>query len=139
MRARQREVARAPPPEQSPLALFLLQLALDHGLIGAVQKADCLLRVVAQEATPLEFQLVAVRLRAIGATHFKHVEEAGMAHLIDQRFLLFHRWKMTGDQLSEATVLGFDHVPHVLKVADARLAGAQRAVLFHLQNHLCVE
>lgn len=125
MRPGQRKVARPPAPEQPPLALLLLQLALDHRLIGAVQKADGLLRMVAQEAAPLELQLVGRLVRcAIGAAHLEHVEKAAVPQLVDQRLLLLDRRKVAGHQLGEALVLRANHVPHVLQIADARLAGA---------------
>lgn len=88
MRSAERKVSRAPAPEQAPLALLLLQLALDHRLIGTVQKADCLLRMVAQKAAPLELQLIGVRRAAIGTAHLEYVQKAGVPQLVNQRLLL---------------------------------------------------
>lgn len=132
MRPTQRKISRSPAPEQPPLALLLLQLALDHRLIGTVQKTDRLLRVIAQKTAPLELQLVGIGRIAIGTTHLEHVEEPRMSQLVHQSLLLLDGRKIAGHQLGEALVLCANHVPHVLQIADARLASAQRTVVLYL-------
>lgn len=134
MRPGQRKVPRSPAPEQPPLALLLLQLALDHWLICAVQKTNRFLRMIAQKTTPLELQLVGVRRAAIGAAHLEHVQKARVSELVYERLLLLQRRKIAGHQLRETLVLGAYHVPHVLQIADARLSRAERTVVLDLNG-----
>lgn len=82
MCARERKVASAPAPKESPLALLLLELTLDHGLVAAIEKTNRLVRMIAQKAAPLILQLIAVRIRLVRLGHFEYIEKTGVTQLI---------------------------------------------------------
>lgn len=82
MRSGKRKVACAPASEESPLALLLLELTLDHGLIAAIEEAHRLVRMIAQKAAPLILQLVAVGIGLVRLGHLKHIQKARMTQLV---------------------------------------------------------
>lgn len=91
MGARERKVACAPAPKEPPFALLLLELTLDHGLIAAIEKTNRLVRMIAQKAAPLIFQLIAVRIRLVRLGHFEHIEKSRVTQLIHKYLAVLKR------------------------------------------------
>lgn len=82
MRSGERKVACTPATEQSPLALLLLQLTLDHGLIAAIEEAHRLVRMIAQKAAPLILQLVAIGIGLVRLGHLKDIQKARVTQFV---------------------------------------------------------
>lgn len=91
MCAGERKVARAPAPKQPPLALLLLELALDHRLIAAIEEANRLVRMIAQEAAPLILELIAVGIRLVRLGHFEDIQKARVTQLVHKYLTVLPR------------------------------------------------
>lgn len=91
MRSGERKVACTPATEQSPLALLLLQLTLDHGLIAAIEEAHRLVRMIAQKAAPLILQLVAIGIGLVRLGHLKDIQKARVTQFVYKYLAVLER------------------------------------------------
>lgn len=97
MRSGERKVACAPASKESPLALLLLELTLDHGLIAAIEEAHRFIRMIAQKAAPLILQLVAVGIGLVRLGHLKDIQKARMTQLVNKNLTVLRGGKGIND------------------------------------------